>query len=434
MPCDLSVICPSDSETINRTKEESINRTDNGYINLTVVNTTALPPHLTPGSGLFPGVPQFTAIVTILCFSAFVFLCSSLVLMATRYTSGGRSATLVFLRSLCLSDILMSTYGVSKMIMLMYLDTLNINFFLPDSLFFTASLASTMSLLSLNIDCYLKLARPLKYAQMDKDTVITIMLLVWNGAFILGFLPLVGWHDHDYTHRFFDFYPWHYLLFSGFIIVVCVVACIACMVSLNKSYTIPKTDVFSTRTLEARKYHHLHRTIIAECVTWLLCYLPFFVYIALACRQCLLSDYDYSDAVVIYFIPVFLVKSLFSSALQAFRTLHVHIIMNHFISEINLIKYFKYRRRDTPKEPGTGAISYINPLCGYHSDPVYGDHVVRIERNQVRLHHNLSETDLTELSRVSETSLNGSSMTGIANLSFKSSIEMTNITQETTSL
>lgn len=111
--------------------------------------------------------PSEGAVIAILCFSFLVFICGCLVLLLTRWTSTGQNATLVLLRSLYLSDLLMSLYAMSKMSMLLFLDRLKINFFLPESLFFTATFASTLSIVSLNVDCFIKFNRPHTYAQVS---------------------------------------------------------------------------------------------------------------------------------------------------------------------------------------------------------------------------------------------------------------------------
>ncbi|CAL1534571.1 unnamed protein product, partial [Lymnaea stagnalis] len=210
--------------------------------------------------------------------------------------------------------------------MLLYITSLNVNFFLPESIFWTTSLTSVMSLLSLLFDCFLKLARPNKYTQVHKDTVISIMLLIWNMSFVIGFLPLVGWNNKDYTARFFNFFPWPYLLFIASLISGCFIACIAFMFLLTKVFNLLKAsgpDHSLERPFELQKRHHIQFTIVADFVMWLMCYLPFFLYIGLTCPQCLISDYAQRDTTILYFIPVFTLKSLLSSALQAFRTIKI---------------------------------------------------------------------------------------------------------------
>lgn len=310
------------------------------------------------------------------------------------------------------------------------------------------------------------------------------MLFVWNAAFIVGFLPLVGWNAESRTFRFFSFFPWHFLLFNALVVLLCAVVCVGCMITLRRrgihetvatrtvaamtttatapvvtanaatttlevttatttatnveetmntttpsasTPTTPKPgsmgDVFAnmgmfgkhTRSLEVRKYRHLHQTILMESCMWITAYSPFFLYIAVACRQCIAGHFQYSDASIIYFIPIFLVKSLFSAFLQAFRTIHVHAIMNKLITEIshghhhhrhqhhhqhnhhhphpnyqadNIVGHYhdyrhnnyhrhhhnhhrhkgiqRSRSRDKPKKAGVATISYTNPLCEHH--------------------------------------------------------------------
>lgn len=167
MSCEGSSLCSTDPSKAHNYSLGNETRPSNSSLGLhteSMFGTTA-----TEAGSRHQIQAMFTSgsVAAILSLCVVVSLCSTTVLLATHWIKSYRTVTFVFLRSLYVSDILMSMYGTFKMTMLLYIEQLNINFFLPDSLFFTATLASSMSLIFLNLDCYLKLTRPLQYKQVD---------------------------------------------------------------------------------------------------------------------------------------------------------------------------------------------------------------------------------------------------------------------------
>lgn len=268
------------------------------------------------------------------------------------------------------------------------------------------------------------------------------MLLVWNAAFIVGFLPLMGWNQGEDTVNFFNFFPWHYLLFNGCIIAVCVLVCVASMVTLRRLNTLSQfsPDCFSSETLKFCKYKNIHRTIVIESVMWLCCYVPFFVYIALTCTQCLLSEYPSRDSTIICFIPLFVLKSLLSSVSQAARTHRLHAVMKKFSFDTSVLTYLRgyiCEKMCLRKDDELPAISFSNPVCEYQIQ------VTReMEHNRLVMNHNLNVLNFARLGHASDinSSIHDSndSLTGIANCSYRPSLDfgrvLSNDMQHTTAL
>ncbi|CAG5126722.1 unnamed protein product [Candidula unifasciata] len=393
MPCSGASLCPTSPDQAYNYSLNEVNYSWTTNSSLPLHTETILGTHMNDAASrhhinaMFKG----SSIALTLSFCVLVSLCSTSVLLATHWMNSYRSVTFVFLRSLYVSDILMSIYGTSKMTMLLFIEQLNINFFLPESLFFTASLASTMSLIFINLDCYLKLARPLQYKQVNIFKHVT------------------------------------------------------CIVSVRHFHTLPKLDFncFSSRMVEIQNYTYFHGTIILESVLWLCCYLPFFIYIVLTCSQCLLSDFTNRDFAVIYFIPLFMTKSLLSSVLQMGRTFQAYDLISSRISGSSIFKRLKKRRqmRMDQKHSDVTPISFSNPLCEYNNFSSHGDIQVDMDHTQAILHPRSRVMEFVEF--IQDTgccfSSEGSStsLAGFTNSSYRASISSKHadvISQQTTTL
>ncbi|ESO89879.1 hypothetical protein LOTGIDRAFT_164572 [Lottia gigantea] len=271
-----------------------------------------------------------------------------IVLLASKFASGGESPTLVFVRSLCVADVLLGVYGGFKMIMFFNVDILMMNFFLPESLFFTALLASGLSLLSLNIDCSIKLSQPFKYLMhMDKKNIITFMVLLWNFSFIIGFLPQIGWNNIDHVKSFFTFFSWTFFLFHGILVFISIVLNVIMIVFLRtKTKQINTNQNFMrASTHEFQKYHRLVVTTIIDTILWLSCTIPFYTYLGLFCSECPLADSINSDKNIVYFIPVFLVKSFISGLVHGYRTAQIKSVIQNLSRGVSRLMKTSHRVR-----------------------------------------------------------------------------------------
>ncbi|XP_046582317.1 adenosine receptor A2b-like [Haliotis rubra] len=353
MPCGIDTTCytretPTDvnvqpviNSTAKITSPETLQTStlaENGSSTTLLPNLTTVHSAIKSAQNTTEPFPQIPNVELSLILTAAVLttMCNLVVLIASKFTSGGKSPTLVFIRSLCVSDSLIGIYGLFKIVMYMSMDKLLVNFFLAESLFFTASLASGLSLLSLNIDSCMKLAEPLNYGHpMDKKNVITVMVMLWNLSFVIGFLPQMGWCQTNgkfHVLRFFVFHPWHYLLFFSLILIVIFVSNILITVYMKKKITLIQShrSFLSPNSTKFQKYHTLVITAVIDMVLWVLCYLPFFAYLAVYCDVCYFKGRMVAERNIVYFIPIFLTKSFISGIVHGYRTAQIHEVMTRF--------------------------------------------------------------------------------------------------------
>lgn len=303
--------------------------------------------------------------------------CNLLALFLTRFAGGGQSPTMVFVRTLCVSDFLVGCYGVGKMVMFLFVDGLHINFFLPESLLFTATTAACLSLLLLNVDRSVKISAPFWYAQhIDKPSIITGMVFLWNVSFVLGFLPLLGWNSNrkGYVYGFFQFHPWHYLLVMGLLWLACVSGSVAILLYVRGrvDLALPVPRPLTRHLTEVEKYCQMRVTVAVDIVTWTLCYLPFLIFLGLVCDACPLGGQADPDRNVYHFVPVLMLRSLAGSGVQVYRTVHVQGLAklrrgsgsitspDHHHHRHRRRRYFHKRLFE---ENGVATISYSNPVC-----------------------------------------------------------------------
>ena len=271
-----------------------------------------------------------TEVVVTMCLSVLTIVCNVLVLFLTKFAGGGQSPTMVFVRMLCVSDFFVGCFGLGKMVMFLFVDGLIINFFLPECLFFTATTAACLSLLLLSIDRSVKIVSPFWYAQnMDKQSIITGMVFLWNVSFVLGFLPLLGWNSGGggYLYGFFAFLPWHYLLAMGLVWFACMGGSVAILLVVRRRVYVAQNGPahVAYHLTEVERYKQLRVTVAVDVATWSLCYLPYLAFWGLACRVCPLGGQSglEEDRVVYHFVPAFLLRSLTGAGVQLYRTAHV---------------------------------------------------------------------------------------------------------------
>ncbi|XP_041350111.1 adenosine receptor A1-like [Gigantopelta aegis] len=300
-------------------------------------------------------------IVVIMTMGSVTMTANFIVLIASKFTGGGQSPTLVFVRNLCVSDVLVGAYGIFKMIMYLFLEDLLIDFFLPESLFFTASLAYGLSLLCLNLDCFIRLSRPLHYVQhLDKKNMITVMVILWNLSFIVGFLPQVGWKNVEFSHRFFRYYSWHYLLFVMVLhILILLFNCIT-LIFVKRHITIIRScrHFISPTSSNFRHYCHLVVTSLIDVCFLVLCYVPLFVYFAFYCNVCLHAGDSSGDVNIVYFIPVFLVKSFVSAIVHGYRTAQINEVMKGLRRRVSQMVQKSRHRDHSGKMTSIQSIAY----------------------------------------------------------------------------
>lgn len=267
------------------------------------------------------------------------------VLVISQFKSAGDTSFLVFIRCLCVSDLLIGISGLLKTIFLVNIDILMVNCFLPESLFISALSASIFILCWLNVDCMLHLYKPKdKQYHMEKSNVISGAVILWNSAFIVGFVPLMGWNNIEYDCVFFHYYAKLYLLFLALVWILAIMVCSAIQI---KTFQIigsirQQTYALNRHSKEYKKYESMVQTVRIELITWSLCFAPFFLYIVICFSI-------YGDPSVFpyvnLFIPcsmlVFAFRSLINAILNGYKTNDVHKIVRQVSRRLSA----SFRRR-----------------------------------------------------------------------------------------
>ena len=264
--------------------------------------------------------------------AAFTIISNVVVLIASKFTTAGQSATLVFIRSLCIADVVTGLFGIFKAILLNHLDSIMINCFLAESLFASASTTLSLTLLWLNCDSYLRLTRPLSYGNsMDKSNIINSMMFLWNFAFILGFMPQMGWSRDQYTCNQFEYYDDAYLRLICSIWMLCMIISCILQYKLQKvrQQVLENSHLLSPDSQAFKKYSKLIITIRIDVIIWILCYLPLLIYLLLYCNSCSLGGTKMANINLFFFIPIFLIRSFISAFIHSYRTIKIQQAMRN---------------------------------------------------------------------------------------------------------
>ncbi len=273
------------------------------------------------------------AVILTCILACMVLLANLIVIVASRFAIGGYCCSLICVRSLCVADVLAGLFGVTKTI-LMVVQPRWVHCFLADSLLFCSILASSFTLVALTIDSYINLTNPRKYEEwLEKKTTLTTLIFLWNGAFIIGFIPQMGWNNEDHCCRFFDYYSSYYLFLVAGTFAVCLM--IVFVLQLKQCHLVKQ---FHSQIKEAdRNKARLEGVCVLivtarlDLILQLLCYLPCLLFIVLHCHLCVLYTTDHlGDVYLFCFVPMVLAKSLLSTLLRGVRTAQIWHVITEF--------------------------------------------------------------------------------------------------------
>ena len=304
-------------------------------VNLTLINNVSnlSTPELSdkPYNGI--SNTAYSGILNGLCvLAAFTIISNAIVLIASKFTTAGQSATLVFIRSLCFTDVVVGLFGIFKAILLNHLDGVLINCFLPESMFISASTTLSLSLLWLNCDSYFRLTRPLGYGRsMDKSNTINLMMILWNFSFILGFMPQMGWSKDEFSCNMFKYYDEVYLLLVSSIWIFCMVLSCVFQYKLQevRKQVLEDSHFLTPQSFEFRKYSKLIVTIRIDVTIWIISYLPLLIYLILFCNSCPLGEDEAANSNLFFFMPIFLIRSFVSAFIHSYRTIKIQQVMKN---------------------------------------------------------------------------------------------------------
>lgn len=326
--------------------------------------------------------------------SALTVLVNSVVIIMSKYANGGKSSTFVFLRSLCLADMLIGMFGIFKCILLKNLEFRIVNCFLPESIFISASTVICVTLLWLNIDSYLRLSKPLSSINfMDKHSVIITMVLLWNMAFVVGFAPLMGWNNQYFVCDLFQFYTTSYALFVALIWLTCIVGSCMTHIFLHRTMSqIRENNRFvSPKSLEFLKYAQLTPTIRNNLITTAICYPPLIAYLFYFYTNQRHNASTTANLNLIYFMPVFLARSLLTAFIHVYRTILIQRVLRDISKRINV----PFLRTFIGDEPNSDRMSRCNSLAKVDQNGLQAVSVLASDTAGTKPHRPLCTSDST---------------------------------------
>ena len=355
----------------NDTVNTTLDQVKDGLLNSTAYNQAS-----TTSANDVLGIDAITSehiLNGFIVLSALTIVVNMVVLVMSKFANGGKSSTFVFLRSLCMADMLIGMFGVFKCILLNNLRYRLINCFLPESLFISASTVICVTLFWFNIDSYFRLSQPLgKINTMDKHCVIISMVFLWNVAFIIGFVPLMGWNDEEFVCNVFQFYKFSYTMFVSLIWLVCIVGSCVTHFLLNRTtrQIRANSQFISPRSLEFLKYSQVMLTIRNDMITLVLCYLPFLAYLSYYYTNHRHRDSTTANVNIIYFLPIFLARSLVSAFIHSYRTIRIQHVLHDITKHVNVTLFGKWRnenRNNSSNRQNLNTISNCNSIATLHT-------------------------------------------------------------------
>lgn len=254
-----------------------------------------------------------------------VIVMATVLLAASKLATGGKRPTLIYVRSQCVADILVGSFGIIKMSHLLYLLVPErINAFLAESLLICAIMTSNMILTLATFDTLQQLHHHGRHGEwLDKQSVVTVIILLWNGNFVLGFAPQMGWNHRDYSCLFFHYYDYGYLILFLLVFSICLLANTVFHIYLavymrqyHKRYTRRRQ-----LRLNLPNIANQITSLRLELVFQILFTAPYMIYIAVQIGGMPKNrPSDYHNVLLIHFAPVLIIRSLASICMHAKRT------------------------------------------------------------------------------------------------------------------
>lgn len=269
----------------------------------------------------------YALMVTSGCVGTLVLLINISLLAASKLASGGRTPMLIFLRSLCVADALIGVFGMIKMTQFIPAMTWTwVNCFLPESILFTATIASNLTHVMLSTMCFSMLKDMVRFdRKQDKHRSIFSMTFLWNGSFVLGFVPHMGWNLDDHlgwnsVNRkclFLRYVTQSYLGLVTAIISLCIAWLLVVHVAVQilicrKKFQDPSLLELTSPVIYATRI---------DIVLQLTCYLPGALYIFLNCDSCAyVAGQKAANDNLSALLPLMIVRATCSTALHFKRT------------------------------------------------------------------------------------------------------------------
>ena len=264
-------------------------------------------------------------------FGIVVMATNGIALTASRYTTGGRCPEMIFIRTLCVADTLAGLYGFLRPIQLLTCPRWA-NCFLAEALLFTSFMASNLTLVLTTVDCYVRICHHALF-YVNKTTVIFTLVVLWNAAFVIGFVPQMDLNDDARACSFFHFYNTNYLVFVVAVFATCMVPSVAILAYMHA--TTHRNAPISCLFYSAELAKDIVTTVQLDVAAQVVFSIPFVVYLMLYCHGCrLYGSSDNTTDMMLLPIP-FLLKSLLTAVLHCVYSKKIKIVLiaccHHYI-------------------------------------------------------------------------------------------------------
>lgn len=295
---------------------------------------------------------QKTAAIIICSLSLVVIATNLVILGASKFASGGRSPTLIFVRSLCIADTVAGLFGVIKILYIFYGTGARINYFLGESLLITSFVASIAMVIGLTWECYVRLQKPLQHMDhIDKFSVLAVVAFVWDLSFVIGFIPQMGWNNAEKwrSKLFFEYYASSYLISLAAWYLMCLgILWTVHLILHRKLKLVTKSElgpevtmVFSRQVSVKTKSARIMRMAHINVMVATLFYTPFILYMLLHSHGSLLYGTEWAETRLLYLYIVLLIKSLLIPIVNGIHTPQIVKILSNCCFNVLLGSYLR---------------------------------------------------------------------------------------------
>ena len=255
-----------------------------------------------------------------------VMVANGIALAASRYTTGGRCPEMIFIRTLCVADTMTGLYGVIRPVQLLTCPKWA-NCFLAEALLFTSFMASNFTLMLMAVDCYVRICHHALF-YVNKTTIIFTLVVLWNIAFVIGFVPQMDLNDDPLACSFFLFYNTYYLMFVITVFAACMLPSITLLLYMR--VTTHRNAPISCLFYSAKLARDLITTVQLDVALQVVCSVPVAIYMMLNCQGCRLYGSS-DDTTHMLVLPVaFLLKSLLAAVLHCVYTKKIKVVLIAF--------------------------------------------------------------------------------------------------------
>ena len=298
-------------------------------------SSPTLPPELSKSLEL-QRTEAVVVVILLCCVGASALLLNLFVFLATRFVVHDRNSTVVVIANTCVADAMAGMFAVSKTVFL-YMNPMWVNCFLWESILFTSILMSSILTPCLMWDSLNLLHHASLYSiGAGKRRMIISMVFLWDGAVVIGFIPLMGWNRWEDVHlddrhlrtcHFFLYYQIDYLtvlcslLLAGLFFSICLLGALVLRRRQFKANLQAEDNIAGTVQLQQFTQAIVTCAYVSFCQV--ICFLPFVSFVLVNCRTLSVPN----DIALTYMLIALLSKSFVSPLILGHRIPQVKSVL-----------------------------------------------------------------------------------------------------------